>query len=203
MGGQKVLGTSFSKIRNANTLSRVPIAFSLLDPEQVCTALSRGLSRPVRYIEGPIEISVPIPTGYREQLDALQDLFGAAKVKGLGAPYWWEGLFDADVTASGSSTKMSQKKKAPERKKKVSGEKQAPKVGDDEDVEADDEAERTEDEAELLRIPRKLWAAWRDIEGYARDIFPVEEKLNRRTWMDDEGDDDYDDDEEQSKGSRD
>ena len=54
----------------------------------------------------------------------------------------------------------------------------------------------------MLRVPRRLWAGWRDLEGYASDVFPVEEKLNHRTWMDDESDDnDDDDDEEESKDS--
>ena len=152
--------------------------------------MTRGLNRPVRYVEGPIEIKVPIPTGYREQLDALQDLFGGAKVGGKGAPYWWEGLFDADVTVSGSSTKKTRKKGKAVGKQNKNAKGRPVKANDDDDdeAEADDEAELNEDEAELLRVPRKLWGGWRDIEGYAHDVFPVEERLNGRTWMDDESD---------------
>ena len=192
----------------------VPIAFALLDPEAACAALARGLNRPVRYVEGPVEIQVPIPAGYREQLDALQALFGAAKVGGAGAPYWWEGLFDADVTASGSSTRtvrtravapskgaalskgggaakgasVGKAKKVKKGEKKKGAEKDEKAEEEEDEAEADDEAELNEDEAELLRVPRKLWAGWRDLEGYAHDVFPVEEKLNDRTWMGDESD---------------
>ena len=171
-----------------------------MDPEAVCAALSRGLSRPVRYVEGPIQVEVPIPKGYQEQLTALENLFGGAKVGGKGAPYWWEGLFDADVTASGSSTKKSAKKT---KKAAKAGSKKVPAEEEDGDeAEADDEAELNEDEAALLRVPRRLWAGWRDLEGYASDVFPVEERLNGRTWMDDESDAEHDDDDDDDDGSK-
>lgn len=120
--------------------NRIPLAFDLLDPPAVCAAFSRGLNRPVRYIEGPIEVKVPIPKGYQEQLEALQDLFGGGAVKGKNAPYWWNGIFDSTANHT--------------------------------DLDAD------------VRLSRSLWEGWRDIEGYARDVFPVEEKLNGKTWMD-------------------
>ncbi|KAF2276547.1 NmrA-domain-containing protein [Westerdykella ornata] len=52
---------------------RIPLAFSLLTPTEVCAAFSRGLKRPVSYRQGPIVINVPTPTGYREHLAALEE----------------------------------------------------------------------------------------------------------------------------------
>ena len=131
----------------------MPLAFDILDPPAVCAAFSRGLNRPVRYVEGPIEVTVPIPKGYHEQLDALQDLFGGDAVGGKSAPYWWDGIFDAqgkDMNGYG-----------PE----------------------DDESSTENDIDPNVRVARSLWQGWRDIEGYAKDIFPVEEKLNGKDWM--------------------
>ena len=36
---------------------------------------------------------------------------------------------------------------------------------------------------------RQLWGGWRGIEEYAREVFPVEEAANGRTWMIEEGSD--------------
>lgn len=55
----------------------------MLNPRQVCAAFSKGVQRPVRYVQGPIEIEVPIPNGYREQLAKLDVLFGR-----YNAPYF-------------------------------------------------------------------------------------------------------------------
>ena len=95
----------------------------MLTPRQVCAAFQRGVNRPVRYVCGPIEIKVPIPAGYREQLDKIEELFGHYQ-----APY-----FGPDLTAP--------------------------------------------DEA------LQLWPGYRGIEEYAREAFPVEERLNGLTWM--------------------
>ena len=95
----------------------------MLTPRQVCAAFSRGLRRPVRYVHGPIEIEVPIPNGYREQLVGLEVLFGK-----YNAPYFGP------------------------------------------DLQAPDEA-------------IQLWAGYRGIEEYAREVFPVEEAANGLTWM--------------------
>ncbi|KFA78511.1 hypothetical protein S40288_01496 [Stachybotrys chartarum IBT 40288] len=54
---------------------RIALAYEYLTPKEACTLFSRGLGRPVRYIRGPIELKVRIPTGYREQLEALEKLF--------------------------------------------------------------------------------------------------------------------------------
>jgi len=54
---------------------RIALAFEMLTPLEACRHFSRGVGRPVTYKRGPIEIKVPIPNGYREQLTALESLF--------------------------------------------------------------------------------------------------------------------------------
>ena len=101
---------------------------------------------------------VPIPPGYQQQLDALQELFGGEVVKGKAAPYWWGNLFDVGLgneDGEGSSE------------------------NEDESVKENG----FEEGEEILAIPRKFWGGWRDVEGYASDAFLVEERLNGRTWM--------------------
>ena len=63
---------------------RVALAFELLSPKQVCFLFARALNRRVTYKFSPtIEIEVSIPKGYREQLEALEILFGK-----FDAPYF-------------------------------------------------------------------------------------------------------------------
>ncbi|KAK4063415.1 uncharacterized protein Triagg1_9435 [Trichoderma aggressivum f. europaeum] len=54
---------------------RIALAYEYLTPVEACKLFARGVGRPVRYIRGPIEIKVRIPTGYRQQLEALEKLF--------------------------------------------------------------------------------------------------------------------------------
>ena len=54
-----------------------------MTPRQACIAFSKGVGRPTRYRQGPIKIEVPVPHGYREQLDGIQTLFGTSN-----APYF-------------------------------------------------------------------------------------------------------------------
>lgn len=54
---------------------RIALAYEMLTPLEACRMFSRGVGRPVTYNRGPIEIEVPIPKGYREQLAALESLF--------------------------------------------------------------------------------------------------------------------------------
>lgn len=54
---------------------RIALAYEYLSPKEACRLFSRGVGRPVHYVRGPIEIKVRIPTGYREQLEALEKLF--------------------------------------------------------------------------------------------------------------------------------
>ncbi|KAM5437333.1 hypothetical protein McanMca71_001054 [Microsporum canis] len=63
---------------------RIALAFETLTPRQVCAAFSRALQRPCRYKWCPrVEIKVSIPSGYREQLEGIEVLFGQMK-----APYF-------------------------------------------------------------------------------------------------------------------
>ncbi|KAF2140335.1 uncharacterized protein K452DRAFT_253111 [Aplosporella prunicola CBS 121167] len=107
---------------------RVPLAFSRLTPVEVCEAFSRALSRPVRYVRGPIVCEVPVPAGYQEHLAALEETLGWQN-----APYFGPEL-----------------------------------------------------EENCTKEALDLWEGFRDIEEYAREIFPVEERANGLTWMDDE-----------------
>ena len=59
------------------------LAFEKLTPVQCCARFSRGVGRPVRYVHGPINILVSIPSGYREQLEILQETLGEKR-----APYF-------------------------------------------------------------------------------------------------------------------
>ncbi|PHH64999.1 hypothetical protein CDD81_3636 [Ophiocordyceps australis] len=54
---------------------RIALAYEYLTPREACEQFSRGVGRPVHYVRGPIEIKVRIPTGYRQQLEALATLF--------------------------------------------------------------------------------------------------------------------------------
>ena len=93
---------------------------------------------------------MPIPKGYNEQLQALQELFGGEAVGGKNAPYWWDGIFD---------------------------------VAESHEPKYPHEVTESDDVYHKVRTARMLWGGWRDIEGYARDVFPVEEKLNGKDWM--------------------
>ena len=64
-------------------MTRIILAFETLTPREICAAFSRALHRPVHYRRGPIDISVKIPPGYREQLEGIEDLFGR-----MQAPYF-------------------------------------------------------------------------------------------------------------------
>ncbi|KAF1986490.1 NmrA-domain-containing protein [Aulographum hederae CBS 113979] len=62
---------------------RIPLAFDILTPLQVCRRFSRGLGRPVRYIQGPLEVEVKVPDGYTRQLEMMAETLGERQ-----APYF-------------------------------------------------------------------------------------------------------------------
>jgi hypothetical protein len=63
---------------------RIALAFENLTPIQVCQAFGRALKRPCKYVfDQHIEINVPVPTGYRQQLVGIEILFGQ-----YNAPYF-------------------------------------------------------------------------------------------------------------------
>lgn len=43
----------------------------MLTPPEACAAISRGLGRPVRFVPSPLTIAIPIPDGYRAQLEGI------------------------------------------------------------------------------------------------------------------------------------
>lgn len=79
-------------------------------------------------MRGPVTIEVPVPAGYREHLEILEETLGWRN-----APY-----FGPDL------------------------------------------------EPDCTREALDLWEGFRDIEEYAREIFPVEERANGLTWMDED-----------------
>ncbi|SPO00658.1 related to nitrogen metabolic regulation protein nmr [Cephalotrichum gorgonifer] len=58
---------------------RIALAYEMLTPRELCALFSKGVGRPVKYVRGPIEIRVPIPEGYRDQLQMLEKLFTLGK----------------------------------------------------------------------------------------------------------------------------
>ena len=66
---------------------RIALAFELLSPREICHAFERALGLRCEYVRGPIDIRVSVPAGYREQLAALERLFGEHD-----APYFGAGL---------------------------------------------------------------------------------------------------------------
>lgn len=63
---------------------RIALAFENLTPQQVCAAFSRALDRPCKYVyDQHIQVKVPIPAGYTEQLAGIEILFGK-----YNAPYF-------------------------------------------------------------------------------------------------------------------
>lgn len=76
-----------------DTIHRIGLAYQLLTPKEVCAAFSRGLRRRCSYQRGPITVEVPIPGGYRSQLEGIEELFGKHE-----APY-----FGPDIEAPGEA----------------------------------------------------------------------------------------------------
>lgn len=139
---------------------RIALAFENLTPKQVCQAFGRALERPCNYVFDPhVEIQVPIPNGYREQLAGIEVLFGR-----YNAPYFPGADFDYSDgrkrNDSDDTITSSHKKSSETTKKEVKTRK-------------------------LTSLARELWPAYRSIEEYAREAFVVEEEANGKTWMKD------------------
>jgi len=96
--------------------TRIALAFEMLTPIQVCQAFERALERPCKYkFDRHIEVMVPIPHGYREQLAGIEILFGE-----YNAPYFPGPDFDYDTkrtsstdTITGRSSNESSRKTKP------------------------------------------------------------------------------------------
>jgi hypothetical protein len=84
---------------------RVALAFETLTPKQVCAIFSRALRRPCRYTHvSRIEVKVPIPAGYREQLQKIEILFGQ-----LRAPYFPGPEFTQSTSPGGKGVSRTHK----------------------------------------------------------------------------------------------
>ena len=90
---------------------RIALAFENLTPIQVCQAFGTALQRPCYYVfDDHIDIQVPIPNGYREQLAGIEVLFGRHN-----APYFPGPDFDFSTpkkrTGSNDTVKQGVKPK--------------------------------------------------------------------------------------------
>ena len=138
--------------------NRIALTFETLSPNQVCAAFSRALERPCQYVQVPqVEIKVHIPPGYREQLEAIGLLFGE-----YNAPYFPQPEFSRPAAGSPKGLGPANGKGA------GNGVMQGP--GGVVSLRVTDES-------------RYLWQGWRDMEEYAREVFPVEEEANGLDWM--------------------
>lgn len=80
------LQASGESLRVLIRCGRIALAFELLTPNQVCSQFARALNRQVSYeFSLKIDIEVPIPKGYHEQLLALEILFGRYNAPYFGA----------------------------------------------------------------------------------------------------------------------
>lgn len=69
---------------------RIALAYEMISPKSVCRKFERGLGRRVRYKRASnIEVKVKIPTGYRDQLVALEKMYAlGATNPALQPPYF-------------------------------------------------------------------------------------------------------------------
>ncbi|EXJ93521.1 nitrogen metabolite repression protein nmrA [Capronia coronata CBS 617.96] len=136
--------------------SRIALAFEMLTPNQVCDIFGRALDRPCNYVfDNHIEIKVPVPNVYRQQLAGIELLFGI-----YNAPYFPGPEFEYasrrkcsnDTITGRSSTnyESSLRKGKP---------------------------------GKLTDDARKLWPGWRSMSEYVSTAFIVEEEANGKTWM--------------------
>ena len=64
------------------------MTFEVLNARETCEAFGRGLGRKVEYRKGPIEFHVPVPDGYREHLEIMQEVLGHQR-----APYFGPDMY--------------------------------------------------------------------------------------------------------------
>ena len=181
------------------------MAFELLTPRQVCKAFSRALDRPCYYVHDlKIQIRVPIPPGYKEQLDGIEILFGQQHAPYFPGPEFQSSKrkspdrmsFDIPIrdsstqrrdstdqrTSSGSRDIPSRSevraiasKKAPASPALVASKHPLPASPTLKTYRADLNS--------LVGEARDLWEGWRNMEEYAREVFPIEEENNGLDWM--------------------
>ena len=158
-----------SRHTRTNTLYRVALAFQNLTPLEVCAAFERALGRPVRYVHDlNIEIRVPIPSGYREQLAGIEELFGRHN-----APYFPGPDFEYPDENSRRDSSSRPEGGKPQGLQQGNGDRASSSGGS-----------RVRPR-KLTSEARRLWPGFRRIEDYAREAFPIEEEANGKTWMKD------------------
>lgn len=72
---------------------RIPIAFEVATPLEVCKSFSKSLDRPVKYKLGRVRFHVPVPSGYKEHLLALEKTLGSKQLNFDQAPYFGPTMF--------------------------------------------------------------------------------------------------------------
>jgi len=143
---------------------RIALAFENLTPIQVCQAAERAIERPCHYVFDPkIEVTVPVPNGYRQQLAGLEVLFGK-----YNAPY-----FPGPDFAYYSKRKGSNDTIGPRNNHSATNNK------------GQDSRSSKGKTGKLTDEARGLWEGYRGLEEYFREVFPVEEEANGKTWMSD------------------
>lgn len=86
-------------------MSRIALAFETLTPVQVCEIFGRALDRPCKYVfDHHIEIKVPVPNVYRQQLAGIEVLFGM-----YNAPYYPGPDFEYSARRKGSNDTITGK----------------------------------------------------------------------------------------------
>lgn len=149
------------------TSFRVALAFQYLTPIEVCQSFERALSRPVRYVfDRHIEVKVPIPSNYREQLSGIERLFGQ-----YNAPYFP----GPDFQYNESETRRDSSNKNGER----------PRMQNATLSQHRSSSSHSNRPKRLVSEARRLWPGFRRIEDWAREAFPIEEEANGKTWMKD------------------
>jgi len=80
---------------------RIALAYEMLSPRDACRKFQKGVGRRVRYKHDPkIEVKVKIPTGYRDQLLALEKLYAlGAKDPSLQPPYFGSEVLETSCPA--------------------------------------------------------------------------------------------------------
>lgn len=154
------------------TDSRVALAFQNLTPIEVCQSFERALNRPCRYVfDRSIEIRVPIPANYREQLAGIEILFGQ-----YNAPYYPGPDFEfSEVETRRESNSSNGVKRNGER----------PRIHGQSSSQERRSSVNPARPRRLTSEARRLWPGFRRMEDYARETFPIEEEANGKTWMKD------------------
>jgi hypothetical protein len=125
-----------------------------------------------------IEVKVKIPNGYREQLSGLEILFGE-----YNAPYFPGPEFDYSPPTTSTRQRDDSGDTIRANGMTSGGVGVGIGVGRRRSSEATAAGKKELRPKKLTQEARELWAGYRGIEEYAREVFPVEEEANGKTWM--------------------